>query len=464
MRKSDRNARILILGAGPGGLSAAHYLRRYGYKNVTVFEKLGRVGGLCRSVTEDNQSFDLGAAVISPEYREILKMARRTGARLEKVIGAEAFSMANETGGEPYHRLLDYLAGGSSWGAYLRYLLLCLRYLWTRFLLREVFRRPGWAGIDLHPELCVTFAVWLKNNRLEELGRLFELPITTFGYGNLDEIPAPYALRYISPLSLVAFLLSATRFARFLPGVLLLRRFRYGFQRFWEKVAWDLNVRLNVEVKAIKRSDQGITVTYTHPVQIIGEQLTHTEDKTQFDYLIVACPQLKETLEKMMELTEEEAWLQSRTEFIPYAVASFEIADMVLKERVAFHLPLPPLGEPMIISQPHPDNELMAFYARLPSIEPTEADERRLREHIERYVKAFGGRIKTDDDWHSYDAWLYFKHISVEEFRAGYYNRWEKIQGDNRTFYVGGLFDFDYVEGIARYSRFLIEKHFVEED
>ena len=81
MTSIDRNSRILILGAGPGGLSAAYYLKRYGYRNVTVFEKLGRVGGLCRSVTEDNQAFDLGAAVISPAYREILRIARRVGAR-----------------------------------------------------------------------------------------------------------------------------------------------------------------------------------------------------------------------------------------------------------------------------------------------------------------------------------------------------------------------------------------------
>ncbi|NOR24981.1 MAG: NAD(P)-binding protein, partial [Desulforhopalus sp.] len=118
MHKNNRNARILILGAGPGGLSAAYYLRRYGYKNVTVFEKLGRVGGLCRSVTEDNQSFDLGAAVISPAYREVLKIARQTGARLEKVIGTAAFSLENGESGKPYHRLLDYLAGGSLWTEY----------------------------------------------------------------------------------------------------------------------------------------------------------------------------------------------------------------------------------------------------------------------------------------------------------------------------------------------------------
>ena len=69
--------------------------------------------------------------------------------------------------------------------------------------------------------------------------------------------------------------------------------------------------------------------------------------------------------------------------------------------------------------------------------------------------------IEDKDDWHSYDAWLYFKHVSVEDLGEGYFDDWEKLQGASRTFYVGGLFDFDYVEGIARYSRQLVETHFV---
>ena len=76
-------------------------------------------------------------------------------------------------------------------------------------------------------------------------------------------------------------------------------------------------------------------------------------------------------------------------------------------------------------------------------------------------VQAFGGRINAKDDWHSYDAWLYFEHVSADEFRAGYYDRWEQLQGQNRTFYVGGLFDFDYVEGVVGYSRATVERHFV---
>lgn len=123
----------------------------------------------------------------------------------------------------------------------------------------------------------------------------------------------------------------------------------------------------------------------------------------------------------------------SKIRFIPYAVASFEIANVVLPERVAFHLPLPPRGWPMIVSQTHSENELMAFYARLPTNNPTDEDERRLREPIERYARAFGGRIKDDDDWHSYDAWLYFKHVSVEDLRMGHFDDGEKLQGKSRT-------------------------------
>jgi phytoene dehydrogenase-like protein len=48
--------RIAILGAGPAGLSAALALREKGYRNVTVFEKSGRVGG--QSLSEEYRTPD----------------------------------------------------------------------------------------------------------------------------------------------------------------------------------------------------------------------------------------------------------------------------------------------------------------------------------------------------------------------------------------------------------------------
>jgi len=56
---ADRNRHVLVLGAGPGGLSCAHKLVEYGYK-VTVLEKENYLGGLSRTVVKDGYRFDFG--------------------------------------------------------------------------------------------------------------------------------------------------------------------------------------------------------------------------------------------------------------------------------------------------------------------------------------------------------------------------------------------------------------------
>ena len=78
--KIDKNARIAIVGAGPAGLSTAWFLSKNGYHNVTVLEKLGRVGGLCKSITIDGMSYDLGANYVTWAYTEVLRIAKQLGA------------------------------------------------------------------------------------------------------------------------------------------------------------------------------------------------------------------------------------------------------------------------------------------------------------------------------------------------------------------------------------------------
>ncbi len=76
----DKTDKIVIIGAGPAGLSTAWFLVKNGFYNVTVLEKLGRVGGLCKSFTVDGMSFDLGANYVTWAYQETLKIAREIGA------------------------------------------------------------------------------------------------------------------------------------------------------------------------------------------------------------------------------------------------------------------------------------------------------------------------------------------------------------------------------------------------
>ena len=53
------NARLLILGAGPAGLSLAHALLDRGFRDFLVLEKEEVPGGLCRSEVVDGAPLDV---------------------------------------------------------------------------------------------------------------------------------------------------------------------------------------------------------------------------------------------------------------------------------------------------------------------------------------------------------------------------------------------------------------------
>ena len=51
-------AQIVILGAGLTGLSTAYHLEKKGFFDYKLFEKELEIGGLCRSISQDNFTFD----------------------------------------------------------------------------------------------------------------------------------------------------------------------------------------------------------------------------------------------------------------------------------------------------------------------------------------------------------------------------------------------------------------------
>ncbi len=60
----DRDRRAIVIGAGLGGLAAAMRLGAKGY-DVTVLDKLDRVGGRGSSITQDGHRFDLGPTIVT---------------------------------------------------------------------------------------------------------------------------------------------------------------------------------------------------------------------------------------------------------------------------------------------------------------------------------------------------------------------------------------------------------------
>lgn len=177
----DIKTRIVVVGAGPAGLSAAYFLRQQGYREVLVLEKLGHPGGLCRTITEDYHCFDLGANYVTPAYRETMNLADMVGAEMyvERPLTTIDLRESNASPKfvEPWSTVRNGMPA-------LPYIGLCLKYMWLRFRLGGIINPPGHAAIHKHPELCIPFSEWLERNHLRALSLLFEAPITVMGYGH----------------------------------------------------------------------------------------------------------------------------------------------------------------------------------------------------------------------------------------------------------------------------------------
>jgi protoporphyrinogen oxidase len=79
-------ARIVIIGAGLTGLSAAYHLEQKGFFDYELFEKESISGGLCRSVTKDGFTFDYTGHLlhINDDYFRSF---------IEKVVGFDQFNV-----------------------------------------------------------------------------------------------------------------------------------------------------------------------------------------------------------------------------------------------------------------------------------------------------------------------------------------------------------------------------------
>ncbi|MEG9438409.1 phytoene desaturase [Edaphobacter sp. HDX4] len=64
MSDSEKNKRVIVIGAGLGGMSAAIMLARRGFK-VTILEKNAQVGGKLNQLQTKGFSFDLGPSIVT---------------------------------------------------------------------------------------------------------------------------------------------------------------------------------------------------------------------------------------------------------------------------------------------------------------------------------------------------------------------------------------------------------------
>jgi predicted NAD/FAD-binding protein len=445
--KVARDARICIVGAGPAGLATAHRLHEEGYLDVTVLEKLPRVGGLCLTYEYEGKAFDLGANYVTASYTRIRELAKKVGA--EMYVEADA-SFWN-TDRQRFQSIFRTAKGKSS---LIGFTVASLRYLWIRWRLSKELPASGFARTHERPDLLMSFDAWLDQHRLGALKTLFEIPITLMGYGTLEDIAAPYALTYMRVGTVVDLMIYGS-----MPFHRWPRRFVNGFQRFWARVAEPLDVRTGVTIKHIERTADGIKVCADFPEEVDGKVLERDEDQ-EFDYLVLCCPLQPEVTSSLLTLTAEEQRLFDKITLLPFFITTWRMEQQQqIHSRLVNVTPIPDraTGKPTIITQQFEDNPLVTFYTPVADADLEFGPE--IKDGVDGLAAAVG--IELPDEPETWNNFPYFPHVTVDDIRDGWYRDLEAMQGTNRTFYNGGVMAFELIEPIVEYSYDLVRTHFL---
>lgn len=450
MSRSDKKDQphICIIGAGAAGLSAGWYLKERGYNHVTILEKEARIGGKCHTITYGGKSFDLGANYITSGYTEVMALARKFNAEMYTEGSLRAFDVDNKkfTG-----LLKAVLRNTSLWRVGWQ----SVKYIYKRWRLNGIIStsNPGFGKISAYKDLTASFENWLEKNDLKDLETIFEVPISLMGYGQLRQIPAAYALTYLSVSTFLDLIFAALN-----PSIRgYPKRFKEGYQRLWEKISWELDVTPGAQVESIERNGK-IVITYSAIDDFLFSD-HKTLKKISCDYVILACPLYGPVLEKFMTFTTKEAEVFGKKDQIiydPFIVTTYNIPGSAAFFAATYMLPETNVGQPFVITRQFKDNYLVSFYTRTKFCEHI-SKETILAQNVEFAKNNFDIELGP---YETYSEFPYFQHVNSEVMSSGFYDKLEALQGDNNTFYTGGLMNFELVETITNYSKHLIKKYF----
>ena len=427
----DPTRHVLIVGAGPAGLTAAMTLRQRGYNRVTVLESTDSVGGKCHSLHYRDHVYDLGANLTTPRYTLIRPLAERLGMTLQDLPERRVVALGTEQ--PPSGENLNHLQ---------RLFIRAATEVYIAARSTTGIDREGFAGLEKGAQQ--PFHRWLERHGLAKFREVFANLFVAYGYGVMDDLPAAYALKFFDPIHM-----HTAVSVIFGDDVYTTRVFAEGFQELWVRVAkqWDLDVRTNAEITSIVRNEDGVTAQWTTP---------DGEERASFDVLILACP-LDAAL-GFLDASTTEQRLFSQIEHYDYYVTATvleevpDVSTFVYPFSMKFTPGWPTVFYPPV---PHDPNDVFMFY----SYGTQDTTVEQVRENLKKTVEKspFSGQV---DEFITTKHWKYFPHVSVETMQNGFFDDLDAIQGSNHTWYTGEIVSFTLVELVSRYSKHLVETWF----
>jgi len=416
----SQDARIAIIGAGVSGLTAGLELKKRGYKNVVIFEKMDRVGGKTFSCAYKGAHFDLGSMLFS-RPSEISELADHYHVSYAPFTTKDFYYSNRE-----YLNPVAYAHRSFSWGE----MALSL-YGLHKVITSNHLRGAGYGDID--PELFQDFRTYLKTHHLEAAAMAFQPAITGLGYGYFEATPALYGLKVMASMmdaSLMRSLLTSGSRVCFFPG---------GWAELWERVAADLDVRTGVKISSIQRlPDRAVQIFVDGTMEI-------------FDTLLITTP--LNHLSEYLDLTKEESDLFHKIRSqrmistlvegsVPLPTAF--LADNAVPERN---------GHVLGIEAYVPETHCAVLFQTVPENMSKEDACRLLTEDL----KDLGCEVQKIV---LQKEWEYFYHVTSQDLADGFYRTLNALQGERNTFYLGSILNYETIGHCQQFAKHLVEMYF----
>ncbi|KFA68115.1 hypothetical protein S40285_02583 [Stachybotrys chlorohalonatus IBT 40285] len=427
-----------IVGAGPAGLAAAHALEAKG-QSVVIFEKQREVGGKCQAFY-DNNYHPLGALLlINQTYPETIRIIDQTSVvatPTDNLIPQWAYNW--QSGDVSAFRSFDAEQTLRLTAEMKRYTV-----FWTSVyqpISGVGYRRP------IPEELTASTLDWLTDNGYRVLPVLFNIGMYVYGYGDIRQTPIWYMMQLFAPADLLGFV-----------GLLPVYNidFHEVFVQYAETVEGE--IILDATISDIDRSGPGPRITYTS-----GSDGAHeTQDCSS---LILAFPPAVPALEAAsLDLTTAERELFSKVQLVNYFAGAVNMSSRIPVNDVFYANGPSPVLPPDAVGQPVGFLRMFSNSNVVTTWSWGSAGETYTTAQVRRLLVETLGRLNrdpedadatlvglTDADIKAFAAQDYFPTVSGEELLGGWYQRFDRQQGQNNTYYASGLNAFESVEFAVR--------------
>lgn len=470
----SHNDQVCIVGAGPSGIHMALSLKKKGYNKVTIYEKTNRVGGKSYDINYQGVAQAQGTIFLTPSYFDtVVPLAKQYGELEEspppnfwRTDSAEDPG-SKLTGSQFILGLVQQITHEKSPQKNVALLINAIaRYMQIH---KELFgsyegalmQKPSQAVFD---RISGTFLEFLEREDLQILVPVMTLTVTSFAYGQLDEISAIYGLMWNEPRLMIAAVLQTTGKAK---DPFKAYFFKNGFETIWKTIAEveDLDIHFNVDLYSVRRSSGHVDLKFWK-----GSYLK----ETVCDFLIWTAP-MSALLRTLSDATHQEYSLLGS---LKPAIFTANLVNMkndvrngpytkhyeTLKNKVDHGVTsevnvkgmlIPNIKSPEVQEQYNQDNgkEKTAYVVQLGKEYSNEKDLNAAL--VKHFSKGFNA---TDIEILNTISWPYFPRWSPEEANQG--RHWEvfEMQGLKKMWYAGSSVSFESVKDVLEYNNLLLKQ------